>query len=221
MTLNVLVVLLVFVAMAVVIIAGSRIQARRRTRAMQTAARQIGFTFEGEDWSDPTQRPQLGTALFQQPNGRCWNVMTSTADRLKTSLFDYGYFNPRYSARQTVAAFSQELWIPLFELRPDSLSDPVRDPWVSNRIDFDFSERYVLRGPEEDKLRELFNPTLTSALISYTPEDHWHIEGMGTTLILYRAGVTVRPDELPAFLQQTSLIARTFFDLCGLKKPVV
>jgi hypothetical protein len=210
----------VFVAAAVIIVALAPLQARRRTRAMQTAAGQIGFTFEGDEWSDPAQRPKLGTALFQQRNGGYGNVMTGTAEGLKTSLFDYGFFDPGYKAEQTVAAFSQELWLPLFELRPDSLSDPVRDPNVSGRIEFDFAERYVLRGPEEDKIRELFNPALTSALISYTPEDHWHIEGMGTTLILYRFGVKVKADDLPAFLQQTSLIASTFFSLCGLKKPV-
>jgi hypothetical protein len=214
-------VVVVFVAAAVAILALAPLEAQRRTRAMQTAARQIGFTFEGEDWSDPSQQPGLGTALFQQGGAGPRNVMTGTAEGLKTSLFDYSYFDPnwRRSRQQTVAAFCQELWLPLFELRPDSFSDP-RDPDFGKRIEFDFSERYVLGGPEEDKIRELFNPALTSALISYTPEDHWHIEGMGTTLILYRADITVRADELPAFLQQTSLIASTFFSLCGLKKPV-
>jgi len=213
-------VIAVFVAAAIAMFMAVPLQAHRRARAMQAAAGQIGFTFEGDEWSDPDQRPKLGTTLFQMRNGRYGNVMTGTAEGFKTSFFDYGFFHLRYKAKQTVAAFSQERWIPLFELRPDNHSDPVMDPQFTGHIDFDFAERYVLRGPEEDEIREMFNPTLTSALTSYTPERGWHIEGMGTTLILYRFGVLVRPNELPAFLTQTSLIARTFFDLCGLKKPV-
>jgi hypothetical protein len=105
-------------------------------------------------------------------------------------------------------------------VRPSSFSDLVRDFYVDGDIGSIFTGRYILRGPEEDKIRELFTPALAPALESLTPEGHWHIEGMGTTLILYRAGVTVRADQLPAFLYQTALIARTFFKLCGLKKPV-
>jgi len=215
--------LVVFVAAAVAIVALAPLEARRRTRAMQTAAREIGFTFQGEDWIYPTPRPQLGSVLFTEGRGWVSNVMTGTAAGFNTSLFDYSC--PADSAddggySQTVAAFSQELWLPLFEVRPDSDSDPVRNNYYDTQIDFDFKERYVLRGPEEDKLRELFTPGLTSALDSLTPQDHWHIEGVGTTLFLYRANVAVGADALPAFLQQTSLIARTFFDLCGLKKPV-
>lgn len=210
---------LAFVAASVILVALAPLAARRRGRAMQTAAQKIAFTFQGEDWTYPTPRPQLGSALFVQGQGCCSNIMTGIADGFNTSLFDYSY-SGHPSGTQTVAAFSQELWLPLFEVRPNSFLDPVRDFNVDNEIDCDFSDRYVLRGPEEDKIRELFTPALAPALESLTPEGHWHIEGMGTALILYRAGVTVRADQLPAFLQQTALIARTFFNLCGLEKPV-
>jgi hypothetical protein len=213
----------VFVAMVVIVVALAPLDARRRTRAMQAAAGTIGFTFQGDDWIYPTPSPQLGTTLFTRAGGRVANVMTGTAEGLNTSLFDCSC--PSRSSgtggfSQTVGAFSQELWLPLFEVRPVGASDPIRRVWGDVQIDFDFKERYVLRGTDEDKLRELFTPALTSALDSFTPEEHWHIEGMGTTLILYRAGVMVRTEDLPAFLQQTSLIARTFFSLCGLKKPL-
>lgn len=214
-------VFVIFVAAVVAILAASRIEAQRRTRDMQAAAPEISFTFQGEEWIYPTKRPLLGSVLFSEARGSYFNVMTGTAEGFKTSLFDYS-FSSRATQRagftQTVAAFEQELWLPMFEVRPDSTSDPVLSAYGDTQIDFDFSERYLLRGPEEDKIRGLFTPALTSALTSLTPEDQWHIEGMGTTLVLYRAGVVVRANELPAFLQQTSLIARTFFDLCGLKK---
>lgn len=211
--------LLAFVAASVIVVALAPLATRRRRRAMQTAASKIGFAYQGEDWIYPTPRPQLGSALFVQSQGWCTNVMTGIAEGFNTSLFDYSY-SGRPARTQTVAAFSQELWLPLFEVRPNSFSDPVRDFYIDGDIGSVFTGRYVLRGPEEDKIRALFTPDLAPALESLTLEGRWHIEGMGLTLILYRAGVTVHADQLPAFLQQTALIARTFFNLCGLRKPV-
>lgn len=114
---------------------------------------------------------------------------------------------------QTVAAFSPDLQPPTFEVCPVGVSDAILGARSYLDLDFDFSGRYSLRGPNQDRVRDLFNPSLTSALISFTPEDHWHIERAGTTLIFYRVGVAVRGKELPAFLQQTSSVARTFCDV--------
>ena len=217
-------VLLFAAAVVAIAIPLARLQTRRRTREMQTAAREIGFTFEGADWIDLMQSPQLDSILFVKGAGGRWsNVMTGTVSGLKTSIFDYscGIARSRRGGyTQTVVAFSQEMQLPMFAVCPNTASDPIRGPSHYHEMDFDFSNRYVLRGPDEEKMRELLTPALTSTLLSFTPEDGWHIEGMGTTLVLYRMGATVRTAEFPAFLQQTSLIARTFFDLCGPKKPV-
>jgi hypothetical protein len=212
----------------VAVIVFIKIQARKRTQSLQAAAQDMGFIFEGEDWSDRTQAPQLDAVLFGKGSRqRFVNIMTGAVGGFKTSLFDYSFTvgggKSSNTLTQTVAAFSQELWLPLFEMRREVFFDRIGDAFVHKDINFDshpeFSERYLLRGAEQDKIRELFTPALLTFLQGLSPEDKWHIEGVGATLILYRSDVTVGAGEIRPFLDETSL-ARTFFGSCGLKKPL-
>jgi hypothetical protein len=218
-----------FGAAVVAVIVGlivSQIQARRRTAALQATAKEMGFIFEGEDWSDQAQSPQLGTVLFERGGGgRFKNIMSGTAAGFKTSLFDYSYtVGGGKSSRtytQTVAAFSQDLSLPLFEMRPEGFVDRIADAIVHKDIDFEshpeFSRRYLLRGPEPEKVREFFTPALLTFLEGVPSEEKWHIEGAGTTLVLYRSDFTVNAERTRAFLNETSAIARTFCSSRGLK----
>ena len=50
-------------------------------------------------------------------------------------------------------------------------------------------------------------------------ERKWSIEGAGKNLLIYRRGKAVSAPNMKLFLDQTSMIASTFFSACGLKKP--
>jgi hypothetical protein len=220
-----------------------RIRARKRTQALTTAAQAIGFTFQGDDWNHLPEHDQLLTTLFSQGrSGRFDNIMTGTAVGLKTSIFDYSYIShgskpTRYI--QTVAAFSQNLCLPVFAMAPKGFAERIVNAISHQNIDFeshpDFSRRYVLYetppvvfsstpiAHEENhkiKIRELFCPALLTFLQELPPERYgWRIEGCGAMLILYRSARITLPDGLRSFLDETSSIARTFFSLCGLRKP--
>jgi hypothetical protein len=217
------VVLLILIAAVIV----KQIRAQKRTDALRTVAQEIGFYFGGNDWGDQSQVPQTGMALFKRGGGgRFKNIMTGTSAGFKTSLFDYSFSvgggKSRRTFTQTVAAFSQDLSLSPFEMRPEDFLDRIGDAFVHKDIDFEshseFSRRYLLRGPEQDNMRQLFTPALRTFLEGLPSEDKWHIEGIGPTLILYRSDVTVGADRIRAFLNETSSIARTFFSSCGLKK---
>jgi hypothetical protein len=80
--------------------------AKNRARELAKVAQGIGFRFVGNDWSNASRSPQFKTPLFQRTRGRFRNVMTGSADRFQTSLFDYAYTMGKSSVTQTVAAFS-------------------------------------------------------------------------------------------------------------------
>jgi hypothetical protein len=218
--------LVTFVALIIL----SRIQARKRTEALRAVAQQIGFSFEGNDWPDQTKAPHLKTPLFQKSGGGGpSNLIVGALAGLDASLFDYSYTvsngKSTSTITQTVAAYSQTLWLPAFELRPEGFFDRIGEAFVHRDIDFDshpeFSKRYFLRGPAEQTIRDLFSPTLISFLEGMPPDEKWHIEGADTTLVIYRANLTVSPDQFPALLDKTSSIAKTFFSSpAGLSKPV-
>jgi hypothetical protein len=218
------------VVVAIISIVVSKIQAKKRTAALETAALRIGFLFEGDAWNHQPKTHLFGTPLFEKGSReRFGNIMTGTTSGLKTSLFDYSYTTGggknSSTHTQTVAAFSQDFWLPIFELRPEGFLDRVGEAFVRHDIDFesypDFSKRYFLRGPAEATIRALFSPSLIAFLEQLPAEEKWHVEGQDTTLIVYASNTTVSADELAAFLDKTSTIAKMFFSSpAGLSQPV-
>jgi len=103
------------------------------------------------------------------------------------------------------------------------MMDRLTDVFTHKDIDFDsypgFSHRYLLRGSEVDAVRELFAPSLLTSIEGLPIEEKWHIEGDGRTLILYRSDVIVGAEEIQLLLEQTSSMAKTFFNCCGRPKP--
>jgi hypothetical protein len=144
------------VVATIISIVFNTIQERKRTEALKTAALEIGFLFEGDAWNHQPKAHQFGTPLFEKGSRQRFNnIMTGTTSGLKTSLFDYFYRTGSgknsSTYTQTVAVFSQDLWLPIFELRPEGFFDRVGEAFVRHDIDFeshpDFSKRYFLRGP--------------------------------------------------------------------------
>ena len=196
--------------------------ARKRTRELTEVAQRIGFQFVGKAWTGPSLSSQHKTSLLQRTRGRFSNVITGSSSGLQIGLFDYTYPAGKTSITQTVATFSQAQQLPPFALRPENFFDRIGDAIVHNDIDFDsnpeFSKRYLLKSPDEASTRRLFTPGLLTYLEQF--QTSWCVEGSGPTLLVYRGGRPTRPSDLPAFLEETSRIARTFFASEGLRKPV-
>jgi hypothetical protein len=235
MDLNQLAPFLIFGVIAALVIGSiifSRIQARKRTEALQTIASQLGFTFAGVERDHHPATPDLTTALFNRGSSRKFsNALMGSFAGLTTSIFDYRYATGsgknRHTYCQTVAAFSQKLWLPEFECRPETFLDRIANQFGYHDIDFDsfpvFSRRFLLRGPSEEGIRKLFSPALIQFLEMLPGDARWTIEGNSCTLILYHSDSTVPPDldSYRSFLDRTSEIAKTFFSSPeGLSQPV-
>lgn len=199
--------------------------ARKRADALRTEALGLGLSFEGPEWTERSPAPPLQTALFgkgHSPQFR--NVMTGSRNGLQVSIFDYtfaesGGKSTRYY-RQTVGAFSKPgAYLPHFEMRPSGVADKVWDALAHKNIHFEsdpeFSQRYVLGGAVNDRVQSLFTPALRVFLKGFEPHEKWRMEGTGDTLILYRFAKRASPAELGTFLDQTSSIATSFFDLAA------
>lgn len=212
----------VFGVVIVLVLFGKK-QARERALAMQAAAQQIGFTFLG---NDQTRAVSVRTTLFRRGGGRRFrNIMNGSHAGFEISLFDYSYTistgKSSSTFTQTVAAFIQNLPLPVFDLHREGFFDRVGDVFTHNDIDFEsnpeFSRRYHLSGDEKERIQELFTPALLTFLEGLSPDSGWHFEGSGLTLILYRGNQTIVADQLQPFLDETSSLAHNFFTACGLK----
>jgi hypothetical protein len=204
--------------------------ARNRTKALTAVAPEIGFYFQGEDWNGPQQAPDLTAALFQKGrDGEFRNIMTGSAAGYRAALFDYsftvGHGRGQRTYKQTVAAFSNKgAFLPQFALRTKGILQKIGNAFVHKDINFDshpeFSRCYQLRGPDERQIRSVFTPQLLSFLEQVDRKKKWQLEGANDTLIVYRGGKRVKPADFRRCLEETSLIATSFFSFCGAKSAV-
>lgn len=213
-----------FVVLLVVIIVWSILYAKKRSQDLAAAAQQIGFTFMGDTWHGPMLNPQFKTCLLQRTRGRPKNVMVGMSGSFEAIVFDYTYRAGKSSITQTMACFSHNIELPPFTLKPEGIFDRIGDAIVHNDIDFDshptFSQRYALKSPDEASTRRLFTPAVLTQMEQISPEAKWNVETSGINLFIFRAGRSVSPSSLAAFLQQTSTVASVIFNSEGLKNSV-
>jgi hypothetical protein len=208
------------VTSAAVITVLAILQAKQRTRALAELSQRMGFTFLGNNWRGPALSPNYKTSLLQRTRGGFLDAMTGTMGGLRVSVFDYRYGSGKNSVTLTMTCFSQDAELPPFELRPENIFDKIGDAITHSDIDFDshpeFSRRYHLRSPDENRARMLFGPSLLSYFEQIPSEKKWHVEASGTSLIIYRHRWPAKADEVPALLNETSEIARTILSSVGI-----
>jgi hypothetical protein len=203
-------------------IAISAARARKRSRAFSASALEMGLALEGGTWSDPRKAPHLNTMPFTKGSAKTFrNVMTGSSIGLHVSLFDYSYVvsdgrNSRTCA-QTVASFSKTgMQLPEFQMGPKGLLQKFGDALFHANINFDshadFSRRYQVRSFTQEKL---VSCSLAEGL---DPKQEWRLEGSEETLIVYRAGKRVKPEDLRVFLDETARLASSFLSLGNCKR---
>jgi hypothetical protein len=200
----------------------SSMMARRRSRAVAAVAAEMGFSFE-EKSKGPERGEDLKTWLFQRGTGKTFrNVMAGSTGGLKAGLFDYSYVvsdgNNAKTVAQTVAAFARPgLAMAEFEIEPMGIVQKIGEALTHKNIRFDthpdLAHEYQIRSPEVEQTRELFTGDLLTYLEGLDTQKKWRLEGLGETLILYRSGKRVRPEELKGFLEEASVVAGSFFGL--------
>ena len=196
--------------------------AQKRANVLIAVVHQLGFTFDGDNWNQFNRVPQLETPLFERGREKVFrNIMTGSRAGLLSSYFDYSFVGGKRPIKQTVATFSDDVWLPLFEVVPRNIIRKLGDSIVRKDVHFEshprFSKRFQVRSLEGDKVRALFTSELLSYFESLDPKMKWHVEGCGLTLVIYRLGKIVKPAEFVEFVEQTTAIAKAFFTLSGLK----
>ncbi len=208
----------IFVVLATVWV---RRKAKQRAEDLRSVASSLGLSYVGDDSS---RAVEVSTALFRRGSSRRFrNVMNGAYAGFQVSVFDYSYTvssgKNSSTFTQTVAAFVQDLRLPLFELRPQGFLDRIAEAFVHKDINFEshpvFSKRFVLKGEDEASIRSLFTPALLSAFEMLPPEKKWHIEASDRTLLVYHSNITVPPQDIRTFLDETSAMTQTFFASAG------
>lgn len=196
-----------FIVLIVVIGAVSMHFDKKRTQAFEAVAASMNFTF-----SKDASLVILGAAdsfhLFSQGHSkRVKNVMQGVAKGIDLKIFDYrytvGHGKNSHTYTQTVILFtSDRLQLPAFTMRPENVFHKIGGAFGYQDIDFDrnpdFSKSYLLRGPDEDRIRDAF----TKDVLSYFERQKGIcVEAEGDTIAFYRSSKKVPPDGIGGILE--------------------
>lgn len=181
-----------------------------RRHAMAAVADRAGMQYQREDPALLARASSFRLFTLGR-SARVKNVIAGPIADVDVRIFDHQYRtgggqNSR-THRQTVALFSVPGagQFPAFELRPENVFHKIGGALGYQDIDFPdhphFSSRYLLRGPDEERIRRLFQPHIV-ALFEDRPKPVC-VESTGQSVIVYRHHQLVKPSNFMDFLEET------------------
>lgn len=193
--------------------------AKQRREALTAIATTLGFTFKQK--ADMSTLGAADLHLFHQGRSkRLRNVMQRISDDVQISIYDYSYTtgggNSSHTHVQTVFQFQCErLSLPGFTLCPEHVFHKIGKTFGYQDIDFDlfseFSQKYLLRGKDEEGIRKVFNQELVALL---EKAEKLSVEAEGHVVICYRSGKRVKPEELFEKLERMREIFQLLIRRC-------
>jgi hypothetical protein len=181
---------------------------RKRTSDMRQVADQLGLPFF--DQGDPALIDALSSfSLFSQGSGRrIRNMIHGDTEQVDVGIFDYQYTtgsgkNSTTWRQSVICFFSPQLNLPQFALRPENLFDKLGGVLGFTDIDFDthpaFSKTYLLRGANEEAVRQLFGSDVLSHFESLRGVN---VEGAGNRFVFFGANRRIKPAEVREFMAE-------------------
>jgi hypothetical protein len=201
--------LLVVLGMCVVIVALIVLgyyQKRKRMEEMRALAARQGYHYTERD--DALAGALAEFALLSRGHSRrATNVLSTEADGIAATVADYryvtGYGKHQQTHRRSVLLLeSGQLDLPAFVLRPEGLGQKLAGLLGQQDIDFegqpDFSEVYLLQGPDEARIRALFGH---ETLAYFARRPGLCVESQGRRMLYYRANRRLAPEEIPSSVE--------------------
>jgi hypothetical protein len=184
-------------------------QARKKRReALAEVALEMRWTFLS-DGDDSLLSSLGGFHLFSMGHSKRFsNVLRGSTEHGGAAIFDYQYTTGggknRHTHHYTVLSLSPGgRPLPRFALRPEHVWHKIGAALGYKDIDFEnfpeFSKRYLLRGDDEMGIRDLFGARLISF---FEKNPGLCLEGEAGSLILYRDGKRLKPEEIRPFVQK-------------------
>jgi len=187
---------------------------KERTRKLRIAAADLGLTYhDGKFRPEPSL---LQSRLLRRGFRRQFGpAITGEYEGVEILLFDYRYVRSEASDSvdrsylHTVVVFSApEIEIPDFVMVREGFGDRIFKRLFGNRdIEFEgdsaFSKRYLLAGPIQKAVRDLFGSELRAAFIR--TEKKWAAEAMENRLILFpddQSDERVKAEDLANYVQE-------------------
>ncbi len=198
-----------------------RKSSEQRTKKFKDLAEQMGMEFSAK--GDSALLESLSAFdLFDGSGVDITNVLHGDSEQLgygedfEVRTLEFTYPSGESTISQTVIYFrSPQLSLPDFSMRPEHVFHKIGSVLGYQDIDFEshptaveFSKKYLLRGKDEQKIRALFTDTVLTFFAAHP--DRVLLEGSDDQLILYRSGIRIEPENIPAFMKEGFEVFRVF-----------
>jgi len=186
---------------------------RQRSKALHTFADSMDFSFERKGNESLIAMNDDFELFSHGRSKKIYNVMTGRSGDMDITIMDYHYKTDEGKNSQTVILVqSRYLLLPPFSLSPENLVHKIGGVFDYHNINFTshpkFSEHYLLKGDDEDTLRETFNDKLIEF---YEKDNILNTEGYYDKFVHYKTSKKLSPKEIKELLQEG-------INLCGLFK---
>jgi hypothetical protein len=204
------------IALVVVVKRVQSKRAKERTHGLQSAATLLGWQFVEAAAMNWIPNLEQFTLFSQGHSKTITNALYGETDGVKTALFDYEYVvgsgKNRTIYRQSVVYFeSGDLSLPFFSLRQENALYRLISAFGYQDIDFgnrpEFSQRYLLRGPDEPAVRNAFHD---AAFAFYETNQGTCTDGGGNQLFVFRQGHRIAPLEAQSFINWALQVKNLF-----------
>jgi hypothetical protein len=181
---------------------------KKRTEALQRIADALNFSFEHKG-DELLLAMHNNFDLFSKGRSKkISNVMHGSSGDMEITIMDYKYTvgsgkNSTTYSQTLIVVQSKYLQLPSFTLSPENIFHKIGGIFGYKDIDFNshpkFSKQYLLRGDDEEAIRNTFNDEL---LEFYEKNKALNTESDYDKFIYYRAAKRLAPKDIQAFIQE-------------------
>lgn len=177
------------------------------TREMQALARRMGWSFHASPSLNAVpDRERFALFTVRMPQRMRGHLSGQVGDA-QVAVFDLehtrgGTDRPQGTEQTVVHVHVPGLDLPAFSLRPETVRHRMGDRIGGDDIDMDsdprFSHAYLLRGADEEAVREAFSGKVRDF---YHRHPDSSTDAQGSDLLFWRRGHVATPQEIPALVQ--------------------
>lgn len=194
-----------FIVLAGVLIYFSKIQAKKRTEGLTEFFLNLSFR-NVEQYEIPSFK-----MTSRGRSRRRYNNFEGRAAGLDISVFDYRYTtgSGKNSSTHTNTIAMTNANLPYFILSREGFFEKIADKFTNRDIDFhdypEFSDKYVLKGEDEQAVREVFTPETLNFFENFERDygKRCYVESNGRELMFCIPYKRVKPENMDMFMEKT------------------
>lgn len=181
---------------------------KQRREGLARIAEELSFSFQAADDEGLLTRFGQFELCSVGRSRRAFNCLRGETQNVAVTIFDYRYRtgsgkNSSTHTQTVVGIESEDLDLPQFSLQPEHFFHRLLNAFGYQDVDFgdfpEFSRKYLLRGQNEEAVRQLFTAPVVA---HFEPIDGLSAEGRGKHLLVYRSYRRVPVDEIRRLLEE-------------------